>query len=48
MAAPNGNSVNTRHWTFDTGNGSNGWGNRELEYYTSHPENVHVADGGFR
>jgi beta-glucanase (GH16 family) len=40
-----GNCVNTRHWTFDTGNGNNGWGNRELEYYTRRPENVYVAEG---
>ena len=41
----NGSSVNTRYWDFDVGNGSNGWGNHELEYYTSRPENVFVSHG---
>jgi beta-glucanase (GH16 family) len=41
----NGNSVNTNHWGFDVGNGGNGWGNRELEFYTSRPENVFVRHG---
>jgi beta-glucanase (GH16 family) len=40
-----GNCVNARYWTFDIGNGNNGWGNWELEYYTRRPENVYVADG---
>lgn len=34
----------TTHWTFETGNGSNGWGNNELEYYTSRLENARVDD----
>src|SRR4029077_5356504 len=41
----NGNSVNTNHWGFDVGNGGNGWGNHELEFYTSRPENVFVRHG---
>jgi len=40
-----GNSINTNNWQFDTGNGNGGWGNRELEYYTSRPENAFVSDG---
>lgn len=40
-----GSTINTNHWTFDIGNGNNGWGNRELEYYTSRPQNAYVADG---
>jgi len=40
-----GNTINTNNWIFDSGNGNGGWGNRELEYYTSRPENVYVADG---
>jgi beta-glucanase (GH16 family) len=40
-----GDVINTANWTFDTGNGNNGWGNRELEFYTSRLENVYVADG---
>ena len=40
-----GNSINTNNWTFDIGNGSGGWGNNELEYYTSRPQNVYVTNG---
>jgi beta-glucanase (GH16 family) len=40
-----GASVDSARWSFDIGNGSGGWGNRELEYYTSRPANVYVADG---
>lgn len=32
-------------WTFDLGNGVNGWGNNEVQNYTSNPENVIVEDG---
>lgn len=32
-------------WGYDLGTGSNGWGNAELEYYTSRPENVIVQNG---
>lgn len=32
-------------WGFDTGTGVNGWGNNELQYYTSRPENVVVQNG---
>jgi hypothetical protein len=32
-------------WGYDIGTGSGGWGNAELEYYTSRPENVIVKDG---
>ncbi len=43
-------AVNTNAWTYDFGNGSErpagwGWGNQELEYYTSRPENVRVENG---
>src|ERR1035438_276137 len=40
-----GSSINTSNWTFDIGNGSGGWGNNELEYYTSRPQNVYVTNG---
>ncbi len=30
-------------WTFETGNGSSGWGNNELEYYLK--DNASVSDG---
>ncbi|MES2881475.1 MAG: family 16 glycosylhydrolase [Bacteroidota bacterium] len=32
-------------WGYDIGTGGNGWGNNELEYYTSRPENVIVQNG---
>jgi hypothetical protein len=32
-------------WGYDFGTGSGGWGNSELEYYTSRPENVSIKDG---
>ena len=40
-----GNTLNKTNWTFDIGNGNNGWGNNELEYYTSRTQNVYVANG---
>ncbi len=48
----NGTTLNTNNWTFDIGNGFysgsyyvSGWGNNELEYYTSRTNNVYVAGG---
>jgi beta-glucanase (GH16 family) len=38
-----GDSVNTDNWSFDIGNGDNGWGNGELEYYRE--DNASVDDG---
>lgn len=40
-----GPSLNTDWWTCETGRGSNGWGNAELQYYTNRTENVDVRDG---
>jgi len=42
-----GSSINTNIWTFDTGNGgaNPGWGNQELEYYTSRTNNAYVTNG---
>jgi beta-glucanase (GH16 family) len=40
----NGSSIDTNHWKFETGN-HNGWGNRELEYYTERPDNVYASNG---
>jgi beta-glucanase (GH16 family) len=36
---------NNALWGYDTGNGINGWGNNELEYYTNRPQNIKVEDG---
>ncbi|REJ17019.1 MAG: 1,3--beta-D-glucan 3-glucanohydrolase [Paenibacillaceae bacterium] len=41
----NGPSINTNYWTFEIGTGSNGWGNNELQYYTSRPENARIENG---
>ena len=40
-----GSAVDTSKWTFETGNGSGGWGNNEREYYTSRTTNAYVANG---
>jgi beta-glucanase (GH16 family) len=40
-----GDTINMTNWTFDTGNGNNGWGNHELEYYTTRADNVYVNNG---
>lgn len=32
-------------WTFEIGNGVNGWGNNELQYYTDRTENATVENG---
>lgn len=34
-----------KKWTYDLGTGSNGWGNAELQYYTSRAQNVIVQGG---
>ena len=41
----NGNSINPRMWTFDMGNGFKGWGNNELQYYTSRSQNAYASNG---
>ena len=40
-------SIDLTKWTFDIGNGGSnpGWGNNELEYYTSNSANVFVTNG---
>ncbi|MDB6111839.1 MAG: hypothetical protein JWR69_3589 [Pedosphaera sp.] len=43
-----GTVIDPNHWTFDIGNGPpglSGWGNNELEYYTSRPQNAYVTNG---
>ncbi|MGB8451906.1 MAG: RICIN domain-containing protein [Anaerocolumna sp.] len=41
----NGTSLDTSNWTYETGTGSSGWGNNELEYYTGRTENLQVTGG---
>jgi len=40
---PDGSGVDPGKWSFDTGGG--GWGNQELEYYTSGTSNAVVSSG---
>jgi beta-glucanase (GH16 family) len=44
-----GSSIDGNKWTYDVGTGCQigncGWGNAELEYYTSRPENARVENG---
>lgn len=40
---PNGSSVDPSKWVVEVG--GEGWGNQELEYYTSRKENVYIHDG---
>jgi beta-glucanase (GH16 family) len=40
-----GDSIDSMNWTYDIGTGSNGWGNRELQYYTERAENARIEDG---
>lgn len=41
----NGTNVDLSNWAFDIGTNVNGWGNNELEYYTSNDNNVFVSNG---
>lgn len=43
FAQANGSSPNTSKWAYDIGAG--GWGNNELEYYTSRTNNVRIENG---
>jgi beta-glucanase (GH16 family) len=37
--------LNTANWNYEIGNGSGGWGNNELEYYTNSTKNSFVSNG---
>lgn len=39
-----GTSVNSNYWQFDTGHGSDGWGNQEVQNYVSSTDTVRVLD----
>jgi len=39
-----GTSIVSTNWSFETGN-NGGWGNSELEYYTSRSQNAYVTNG---
>jgi beta-glucanase (GH16 family) len=40
-----GTNINPSYWTFETGTGTNGWGNNELQYYTNRSENAKIENG---
>jgi beta-glucanase (GH16 family) len=40
-----GASLNSNTWNQETGNGSGGWGNNELEFYTDSPKNTFLSNG---
>lgn len=40
-----GSALNENVWNYETGNGSGGWGNNELEYYTNSTKNSFVSNG---
>ncbi len=40
-----GDALNRDVWNQETGTGSNGWGNNELEFYTTSTKNTFVSDG---
>jgi len=40
-----GTSLDMTSWNQEIGNGSGGWGNNELEYYTNSPKNTLVSNG---
>lgn len=41
-------SPNSNFWNFNIGTGTNGWGNNELQYYTSRPENIQIVNGNLK
>jgi len=40
FSGPDGSAPDPTKWKIETG--GNGWGNHELEYYTSRSQNLHV------
>ncbi|MDQ6757333.1 MAG: family 16 glycosylhydrolase [Bacteroidota bacterium] len=40
-----GTALDANTWNYELGNGSGGWGNHELEYYTNSTKNVFVCNG---
>ncbi len=41
----NGDALDKEVWNQETGTGSNGWGNNELEFYTSSTKNTFLSEG---
>ena len=45
FAQADGSSPSSSKWNYETGTGSGGWGNNELEYYTSRTNNARIEGG---
>ncbi len=43
FSSANGSAADAANWTYDIGGG--GWGNQELQSYTSRPQNVQIQSG---
>ena len=43
-----GISLDLANWSYETGYGSNGWGNDEWQLYTSSPNNISVSGGNLQ
>ena len=41
----NGASLDQTKWSYEIGNGNNGWGNGEWEYYTDRAQNCNIGNG---
>lgn len=41
-----GESPDATKWVYDIGTGDNGWGNKELQYYTNRPQNISMDGAG--
>lgn len=44
----NGTALDTSVWSYEIGNGKDGWGNWEVEYYTDRTDNVKVSNGSLQ
>jgi beta-glucanase (GH16 family) len=40
-----GSALDMSNWNQEVGNGSGGWGNNELEFYTASPRNIFISNG---
>ena len=40
-----GDTLDTTKWNYEIGNGSGGWGNNELQYYTNSTKNCFIENG---
>ena len=45
FSGPDGSAPDPKKWMYDIGVGGDGWGNRELEYYTDLAQNVRIRRG---